>query len=78
MIFLKRKIIIPITIVLLLLIMAGVFAVFFKQYPDDKNTLYSVKYGNTKLRFERYDYVVGQNQVVGVEKSTNRGKVLNN
>lgn len=44
------------------------------EYPDDKNTLYSAKFENTKLRFERYDYAVGQNQVVGVEKSTNRGR----
>lgn len=70
----KKKIIIPILILLVLLIAIGIYVIFFMEYPDDKNTLYSAKFENTKLRFERYDYAVGQNQVVGVEKSTNRGR----
>ena len=70
----KKKIIIPILIVLVLLIAIGIYVFFFMEYHDNKNTLYSVKFGNTKLRFERYDYAVGQNQIVGVEKSTNRGR----
>ena len=40
--------------------------IFFMEYPDNKDTLYSVKFGNTKLRFERYDYAIGQNQVVRI------------
>ena len=45
-----------------------------RDYPDDENTLYSIKFDNVKLRFERYDYALGQNQVVGVQRSTNYGK----
>ena len=70
----KEKLIIPFSIFFALLLVIGVYVAFFMEYPDDKDTLYSVKFGNTKLRFERYDYAVGQNQVVGVEKSTNKGK----
>ena len=44
------------------------------DYPDDENTLYSIKFNNVKLRFERYDYAIGQNQIVGVQRSNNRGK----
>lgn len=70
----KKKLIIPGIILLVILIIAGIYTLFFMEYPDSKDTLYSVKFGFTKLRFVRYDYAVGQNQVVGVEKSTNRGK----
>lgn len=45
-----------------------------REYPDDENTLYSVKFDDFKLRFQRYDYALGQNQLVAVEKSTNNGK----
>ena len=70
----KKKLIILISIFLVLLIIAGIYVIFFMEYPDNNDTLYSVKFGNTKLRFERYDYAVGQNQVVGVEKTINRGR----
>lgn len=71
----KKKIIISISIlVILLLIVGGIFLFLNREYPDDENTLYTIKFGNTKLRFERYDYSLGQNQIVGVEKTTNKGK----
>ena len=71
----KKKIIIAVSIfVVLVLIVGGVFLFLNKEYPDDENTLYTIKFGNTKLRFERYDYSLGQNQIVGVEKTTNKGK----
>lgn len=70
----KKKIIVPIAIVLLLILVGGIILFLNKEYPDDENTLYSTTFGNTKLRFERYDYSIGQNQIVGVEKSTNKGK----
>lgn len=70
----KKKLIILFFILLLIMIVFGIYVSFFKEYSDDKNTLYSVNFGNTKIRFERYDYALGQNQVVGVEKSTNRGR----
>lgn len=71
----NKKYIMPI----ILIIIGLVIIVFFvlnnkKEYSDDENTLYSIKFNNIKLRFERYDYSLGQNQIVGVEKSTNNGK----
>lgn len=73
----KKKYIIILGIVLIILV-AIMLAFFLNKkeldYPDDENTLYSIKFGNVKLRFERYDYVLGQNQLVGVQKSTNYGK----
>ncbi len=47
-----------------------------REYPDDENTLYSVKFDDVRMRFERIDYALGQNQLVVVEKSTNRGKTF--
>ena len=71
----KKKIIIIVSIlIILLLITGGIFLFLNREYPDDENTLYTIKFGNTKLRFERYDYSLGQNQIVGVEKTTNKGK----
>ncbi len=64
---------------ILSMVIFGVFslAIFLAskwEYLDDENTLYSVRFGNTKLKFERYDYSLGQNQIVGVEKSIDKGK----
>ncbi len=71
----NKKHIIPIILIIIVL----AILIFFvlnkeKEYSDDENTLYSIKFDNIKLRFERYDYSLGQNQIVGVEKSTNNGK----
>lgn len=70
----KKGYIILLVLVIVLLIIGGTYLFLTREYADDENTLYSVKFGKTKLRFERYDYSLGQNQIVGVEKSTNRGK----
>ena len=68
----KKKLIF--SIIIILLIVLGILWFINKDYPDDENTLYSINFGNTKIRFERYDYSLGQNQIVGVEKSINKGK----
>ena len=72
----KKKIIIIGTIILVIFVVVLAIILNKKEldYPDDENTLYSIKFDNIKLRFERYDYVLGQNQLVGVQKSTNYGK----
>ena len=73
----KKKYLIIIGIILVTIVAIILAIVLNKKeqdYPDDENTLYSIKFGNVKLRFERYDYALGQNQLVGVQKSTNNGK----
>ena len=74
----KKKNIIIIVIMILVIIIAVILAIVLNKkeldYPDDENTLYSIKFDNIKLRFERYDYALGKNQIVGVQKSTNYGK----
>ena len=40
--------------IVVILVCVILYVVFFMEYPDDKDTLYSVKFGNVKLRFERY------------------------
>ncbi len=74
----KKKNILIIGIIILLIVIAVILSMVLNKkeldYPDDENTLYSVKFDNIKLRFERYDYALGQNQIVGVQKSTNYGK----
>lgn len=44
-----------------------------EENQDEKN-LYSRRLGNTILKFQKYDDVLGQNMVVGVEKSINHGE----
>ena len=61
--------------IIILIIVIIVCLVFLNIHnSDDENTLYTKKYDNIVLRVKRYDYTVGQNQLVGVEKSTNKGK----
>ena len=75
----KKKIIIVLVIVAL--IISCIIALFLlnKKYPyEDENTLYYIEFKNEILRFERYDYSSGQNQVVGVQKSSNKGKTFEN
>lgn len=60
--------------VIIVLSLGLVFFFLNREYPDDENTLYSIKFGDVKLRFEKYDDVLGQNQTVGVERSINRGR----
>ena len=73
----KKRNIIGIIIILVVIIVGTVILINNKDNYnniEDENTLYSIKFDNTILRFERYDYVSGQNQLVGVQKSTNNGK----
>jgi len=72
----KNKKIIILTIVVIILIVASGLVMWYinREYPDNENTLYSIKFDDFKLRFQRYDYALGQNQLVAVEKSTNKGK----
>ena len=73
----KKYTIIIIAIIILIAIITSLVLILNKKqmdYPDDEKTLYSIKFNNVKIRFERYDYVLGQNQLVGVQKSTNYGK----
>lgn len=70
----KKRIIILVVIVIILLIIGGILLFNKEKNYDDENTLYFTKINDTILRFERYDYSLGQNQIVGVEKSTNNGK----
>ena len=75
----KKKVIIVLVIVAL--IISCIIALFLlnKKYPyEDENTLYYIEFKNEILRFERYDYSSGQNQVVGVQKSSNKGKTFEN
>ena len=59
---------------MLLILGIIIFLSLNNENQSDENTLYSTEFGNIKLRVERYDYSLGQNQLVGVEKSINNGK----
>lgn len=63
-----------ILIISLLKLIVNINQKYFKDYPDDANTLYTKKIDDLKIKFERYDYALGQNQIVGVEVSRDRGK----
>ncbi len=74
----KKKIII---IVFVFIIIIGIISIMLlgKKYPyEDENTLYYIEFKNEILRYERYDYSSDQSQIVGVEKSTNKGKSFEN
>ena len=74
----KKQIIIGIIVVLIICIILG-FLFKDKKYPyNDENTLYVVEFENEIIRYERYDYSLGQNQIVGVQKSFNNGKDFEN
>lgn len=73
----KKKYIITIIIFVIFGGILGIILSLNKEYPDDENTLYSIKIDKVKIRFERYDYSLGQNQIVGVEKSSDNGKTYN-
>lgn len=71
----KNKKNILIILLFIVLIGLGIIRLLFNEkYLDDENTLYSITFNDVKIRFERYDYSLGQNQIVGVEKITNNGK----
>ena len=71
----NKKIIIVSTIVILVIGCVFAFLILNKKYLyEDENTLYFKAFKNEILRFERVDYSLGQNQLVIVQKSTNKGK----
>lgn len=70
-----KKSIIIFSFVLIVIGVAVSIVILNKSKPKiDENMLYTKKFGNTILKFQRYDYVLGQNILVGVEKSINKGK----
>lgn len=74
----KNKNMILIISITMLLVIGILFFLNQSKKDDnptiDENTLYSKQFGDTILKFVRYDYVLGQNVLVGVEKSTDNGK----
>lgn len=75
----KKKFIILVGAVTALIIGAVTLMNIRNKYSyEDENTLYYIEFNNEILRFERYDYSAGQNQVVGVQKSINKGKKFEN
>lgn len=61
-------------IISLIAIIIFVYIYIFNKPTVDENKLYSKQFGSTFLKFERYDYTLGQNMIVGVEKSTDKEK----
>jgi len=75
----KKRLIIVASIVILVIIGIIIFKNREKKYSyTDENTLYYIEFKNEILRFERYDYSLGQNQIIGVQKSTNKGETFEN
>ncbi len=74
----KKLILICVSIILIIGIVVFILIIGRKYPYADENTLYYIEFNNEVLRFERYDYALGQNQVVGVQKSVNKGKTFEN
>lgn len=75
----KKKIIIIAAVVILIIGCIFTFMFLNIKYPyEDENTLYFKEFENEILRFERVDYSLGQNQLIIVQKSTNKGKTFDN
>ena len=70
----KKIIIFIIIITILLIVGVTVYFSLNKRVPEPDNTLYIKDFGEVKLKFVKYDYALGQNQIVGVEKSIDGGK----
>ena len=70
----KRTIIIGSLIIVLLII--GLILFLPKKEVIDENVLYSANFDNVVLRFKHVDNVIGQNQIVVVEKSMDNGKTF--
>ncbi len=68
-----KKAIIPIIIITILIVTLTLFLKPEEQIQDE-NVLYKEKFNDTILKFVKYDYALGQNILVGVERSTNQGK----
>ena len=69
----KKKVIYFI-LIFICLIAGFIYLTSNREYPNDDNTLYTKTFDNKIVKFERYDYSLGQNQIVGVEESVNEGK----
>lgn len=67
----REKTKVGIIILIILIISAVVLYLFLNKEVEkiDENELLVQKFDNYYLRFERYDYVLGQNMLVAVEKS---------
>lgn len=75
----KQKVIMLVITAILIIGVVISILIVGKKYPfEDENTLYYIEFENEILRYERYDYSLGQNQVVGVQRSTNKGKTFEN
>lgn len=72
----RENIAIIIAIIVALVIDILMFMHFSKQEEGvtDEDQLYVEVFDDAYLRFERYDYALGQNMIVGVEKSVDGGK----
>lgn len=70
----KEIIIILISFIVVLLI--AMFLFKDNNKIVDENTLYTKQFKNVVLKFKKYDYALGQKILVGVEKSTDRGKTF--
>ena len=70
----KQNTIIVIIIILALIIDIVIVYKFQSNHKNkvdkqDENELYSEKFDHTILKFQRFDYTLGQNMIVGVEKN---------
>lgn len=73
----KKNIFTIIFIIFLILVFFGM--ILFPSHKKEKsgssqNDLYSRRFGSTTLTFKKYDDVLGQNMLVGVEKRKNHEK----
>ena len=69
----KKKTVIICSLIIVLLVI-GLILFLPKKEVIDENVLYSANFDNVVLRFKHVDNVIGQNQIVVVEKSMDNGK----
>ena len=60
----------------ILIIVVLVLLYLKSKEPTDENKLYQVNFNQTILKWEKYDYALGQKMLVGVEKSLDNGKTF--
>lgn len=53
---------------ILIILIISLLLIFKNKEDNDDNTLYTVKFNDTIIRIVRYDYSLGSNQIIGVEK----------
>ena len=73
-IIVKRKHKIIILLLIIVIEAIGIILYMKKGNPPDENMLYKKTFKDVVIKVERYDYSIGQNQIIGIEKSTNNGK----